>query len=102
MASKKSKIDYGSNEKNWLFSKMDLFKKAVVKSFGNTDMLEGQIALLEDDMNDEDPTLSIKVSELCSQELVKWEQRKVAFEGESISIGDLQVIYLIDLYLYEI
>ncbi len=90
MASKKAKVDFGSDEKNWLFSKIDLFKKAVVKSYG-TSMLEDQIALLEDDMNEDDPELSVKVSDLCFQELTKWEQKKVIHQEETITIGELQV-----------
>ena len=91
MATKKAKVDFGSNEKNWLFSKMDLFKKGVVKSYGGTGMLEGQVALLEEDMDLEDPELSIKVSDLCFEELAKWEKKKVKHEEEMITIAELQV-----------
>ena len=91
MANKKAKIDFGSNEKNWLYSKMDLFKKAVVKSHGATDMLETQISLLEDGMNDEDPDLSKKVSDLCFQELDKWGGKKVQHQPETNTIAELKV-----------
>lgn len=90
--SKKQKIDYGNAESNWLMSKMDIFKKAVIKSHGNTDKLEDTIQLLEDDINNEDEELSVKVSQLCEEKLSDWEQKKLIREASSITMEELWLL----------
>ena len=88
---KKAKLEYGSSERNWLNSKMDLFKKAVIKSHGETVYLESAVALLEEDMDtDEEPNLSAKVSQLCYEEIENWKKRKIIRDEKSITIQELE------------
>ena len=70
---------------------MDLFKKAIIKSNGETVYLESAVALLEDDMDtDEEPNLSAKVSQLCFEELDNWKKRKMIRDEKSITIQELE------------
>jgi hypothetical protein len=69
---------------------MPLFKKAVIKSDGTNEML-AKILDLEDDINDQDPKCSEKISKLCSEELERQESRMAEWTERSWMAGGKEV-----------
>jgi hypothetical protein len=84
---KKAKVDETEASK-WLNSKLDLFLKLVVKNHGDTDLLDTNISVLEEDI-DED--LKGKISELCFELIAKWDQTKISHPQETFTMGELRV-----------
>ena len=85
---KKAKIeDHETDEKKWLNSNINFFIKLVGKHH-DTNMLESNISVMEEDLKED---FKIKISELCFQEIAKWDQTLITHPEETLSIRQIKV-----------
>jgi hypothetical protein len=69
---KKPKVEYSNAGEEFLFSKLDLFVKNVVKDNFHTTRLETNVEDLEDDLEDE---TRLQIRDLCLKKLEEWEDK---------------------------
>ena len=69
---KKQKVEYSNAAEEFLFSKLDLFAKNVVKDNFQTTRLESNVECLEEDLEDE---VRLQIRNICMKKLDEWKEK---------------------------
>lgn len=75
---------------DWIATRMPMLTKSVEKAYYETNLLEMQYELLQDELSDEE--FSRKVYTACNDLLKKWGQTKVIVPSRTYTLEEERVI----------